>query len=270
MTVRQAIAQIADLGYFSAAKWAVSHILGTDTSQLFLSMDKELSAEESTKYDKLLSRLKNGEPMQYVMGKWQFIDLDIITDKRALIPRPETELLAMKAAEYAKEFDKPKVYDLGCGTGCIGLYVKKETPGAEVTLCDISDEALSLAKENSVALGLDCRFKKFDMLKDDIDSRDMILSNPPYILTEDIAELEVNVKDYEPLLALDGGKDGLDFYRALARISNTALSQYGVGIFEIGIGQREDVCEIFAKYFEKIEVLKDFSNIDRIIIVKRG
>ncbi len=270
MTVRQATAEISNLGYFSAAKWAMAHILGTDAGSLVVAMDREMSKEETAEYEKLLSRLKRDEPMQYVLGSWQFIDLDIKTDRRALIPRPETEMLAMMAAEVAKDFASPIVYDLGCGTGCIGLYVKSRVPEAKVYLCDISDDALSLAKENAETLKLDCTTVKFDMLCGSVLSCDILLSNPPYIPSKDISGLDANVKDYEPISALNGGDDGLVFYRALAKIADGALSKNGVGMFEIGINQSEDVRGIFSKYFNKVEVIKDYNGIDRIIKIKRG
>ena len=270
MTIRQATEKIASLGYYSAAKWATAHALGLDNTDFILSLDREISSGDSLKIEEIICRLKNHEPMQYVLGRWQFIDIEVKTDARALIPRPETELLALKAVEYAKANGARRIADIGCGTGCIGLYIKHCLPETDVTLCDISSEAISLAGENAEALGLECNFIKKDMRKLEKLPCDIMVSNPPYIKTDDIKTLEPNVRDYEPHMALDGGTDGLDCYRALARLAEASLGEGGAVLAEVGIGQSNEVPDIFSAYFKSITLVKDFSGIDRIVIAERG
>ena len=270
MTIRHAIKEISELGYFSAAKWAVAHVLNLNSADFVLSLDREISREDEAEIRAILVRLKRNEPMQYVLSRWQFIDIELKTDRRALIPRPETELLALEALECAGKFKNPKIIDMGCGTGCIGLFIKSRLPESKICLCDISDDALSLARENAEALGLDCSISKCDMLTAEKLPCDIMVSNPPYIKTGDIAALDANVKDYEPVSALDGGADGLDFYRALARLADASLSPEGTLLLEIGIGQSGDIKKILEEYFNDIKVIKDLSGIDRVVTARRG
>ena len=270
MTIRQAIEKITMLGYHSAAKWAVAHALGIDGVDFILSLDKELCEGDEQKVNNIIKRLRANEPMQYVLGKWQFIDIELITDKRALIPRPETELLAMEALQYAKDHGIKKIADIGCGTGCIGLFLKSRIKDAEVTLVDISDDALSLARENAKMLNLECEFLKADMLETDNIPCGLIVSNPPYIKSADINMLDANVKDYEPHTALDGGEDGLIYYRALAKLADASLDANGAVMAEVGIGQSADVEKLFKNYFDETKIIKDLNGIERIVMAKRG
>jgi release factor glutamine methyltransferase len=270
MTIRRAIEKITSLGYYSAAKWAVSQITGINHSKLLLHLDDELSDHNEKAIQDVIARLEKNEPMQYVLGRWQFIDIEIKTDKRALIPRPETELLAEHAVKKAKEVNARSIADIGSGTGCIGLYIKSKIPGVKVSLYDISQDALDLAKENADSLNLECSFMRADMRDIDYLQCDLIVSNPPYIKTCDISGLDANVRDYEPHLALDGGEDGLDYYRALAKLADASFLDKGAILLEIGAEQCKDVKDIFSKYFAKISVIKDFGGIERIVIAERG
>ncbi len=258
MKIRRAIEKIADLGYHTASKWAISHIVGLNHSELFLHLDDEMSDKDAKALDDIVARLENNEPMQYVLGKWQFIDIEIKTDKRALIPRPETELLAHEALKQTQKIGAKSIADVGCGTGCIGLYIKSRMPDAKVTLYDISQDALELARENADSLALHCDFCKADMREMEALDCEIIVSNPPYIKKADIAGLDLNVRDYEPHLALDGGEDGLDYYKALAGIADASFKDVGCILVEIGAKQCEDVIRIFSEYFTKVSVIKDF------------
>ena len=241
-------------------------VLQTTYSSLMLMDDIAFSVSQQRTFDERISRLKNGEPVQYILGSWDFINLNLKVDKRALIPRPETEILALEGADIAIKFDKPKVLDAGCGTGCIGLYIKSTVPGAEVTLCDISAEAISLAKENAKKLHLDVRFKNKDLRKID-EKFDLIISNPPYITKEDMLALDKSVIDYEPPDALYGG-DGLMFYRILSEMHNN-LNANGYIALEIGINQSLAVENLLSKNFEDIKIINDFANIPRVITAKK-
>ena len=179
-------------------------ILNSTYSKLLLSDNINLTTEQESALEDYILRLKNHEPIQYIIGSWDFIDINIKVDKRALIPRPETEILSQEGVNLAKKFKSPKVLDIGCGTGCIGLYIKHMLPNADVTLCDISLDAISLAKENAALLNLDVNFLHKD-IKDVEGIYDVIVSNPPYITGEDMNALDKSVLDYEPHNALYGG-----------------------------------------------------------------
>lgn len=242
-------------------------ILNTTYSKLMLNDTIVLTDSQEDELLGYIKRLKNNEPIQYIIGTWDFIDLQLKVDNRALIPRPETEILAQEGARLAKIFDNPRVLDIGCGTGCIGLYIKHAVPDADVTLCDISEKAISLAKENAQSLNLDVHFVHADM-RDIIGEYDIIISNPPYINKEDMAALDQSVIDFEPENALFGGDDGLEFYKILSVI-HKHLSCCGYLAVEIGIHQSEDVSKLFEENFEDIKVINDFAKIPRVITAKK-
>ena len=269
MTVKQAIDELSAVCLKQHAQWALAHVLGLDYTQLMLSQEKTIKPENLMEIQEIKDRLKNNEPIQYIIGTVQFVDLTIKTDKRALIPRQETELLAMKALECANVFETPKILDIGCGTGCIGLFLKSRLPGADVEMMDLSDDALSLTRENMTDLGLSCTLTKADMLKLETTPCDVIVSNPPYIRTNDIPSMDANVKDFEPYTALDGGIDGLIFYRALSEFANNSLSEKGAIVVETGYGLHTGVADIFRPHFKNIEIFKDFMDIYRVVVAKR-
>ena len=269
MTCRQAIELLVLISSKQEANWAVSKVLDINTAELLLMLDNKLSFEQELKIINIKRRLASDEPIQYILGMWQFIDIKIITDKRALIPRPETEYLALIALDMAKKFESPQILDVGCGGGCIGLYLKSKMKSAEVELIDISQDALTLACENAEMLGIDCKFTLCDMHDLSKTPCDIIVSNPPYIKSLDINMLDISVKRYEPHSALDGGSDGLRYYRALAEFASNSLNENGGIVMEIGINQADDVGSIFAEYFDDIKIINDFNNIQRIITAER-
>ncbi|MCL2386088.1 MAG: peptide chain release factor N(5)-glutamine methyltransferase [Defluviitaleaceae bacterium] len=263
------------------AKLLLSHITGYSTSGIMLHCLREITDSDFAAYDSCLERRRTGEPLQYIMGQWDFMGLTLRTDKRALIPRPETELLVDAAqplfADYmhsnqharleASEKKSPlRVLDVCTGSGCIALAIARLTDGlTEITAVDISDEALSLAKENAEKLGLagQINFIKSDMLDAVSGEFDVIISNPPYILSGEMASLSPTVRDYEPHLALDGGADGLDFYRRLIPQSFKALRAGGALFLEIG---PVAVLELMADAgFENINMMRDYAELERIV-----
>jgi len=245
----------------------LEEILDTTYSKLVLSGDIKLTESQEEELSSYIHRLQNNEPIQYIIGTWDFIDLQLKVDNRALIPRPETEILAQEGVSLANQFESPKVLDIGCGSGCIGLYIKHAVPNASVTLCDISEKALSLAKENSKNLDLDVNFIHSDM-RDIVGEYDIIISNPPYINKEYMDELDTSVKDFEPENALFGGDDGLEFYKVFSVIHNN-LTNCGYLAVEIGVNQSEAVSNLFEVNFEDIKVIDDFANIPRVIVAKK-
>lgn len=218
-----------------------------------------------------LARLVKGEPLQYVLGEWDFRTLTLRCDRRALIPRPETEELVTRVLGYlsACRAGRPFIVDVGTGTGAIALSLAKEYAGDCVILgTDISADAIALARENAVRCKLSDRveFAVADGL-DDFDEPecvDVIVSNPPYIETAVCETLDPRVKDFEPRLALDGGVDGLDFYDRYLGDALNILKPGGAVFFEIGEGQGGAVAKLMGDYgFSEIAVEKDYAGHDR-------
>ncbi len=212
-------------------------------------------------------RAKGGKPLQYLLGTAVFYGYNIKVDARALIPRFDTELLAeqaIKALGKGAGADKTAL-ELCTGSGAIAVTVCKET-GARITASDISQDALDLAEENAKALGADVKFVLGDLFEPIEGKYDVIIANPPYIPTGDMSGLDAEVKDAEPLLALDGGADGLDFYRRIAADYKDYLNPGGVLLLEIGVGQAEAIKELFGE----VEFISDYNNppVQRVAIIK--
>ena len=217
-----------------------------------------------------VKRLAAHEPLQYVIGEWDFRFLTLKCDKRALIPRPETEgLVSLVLKHLEKREGVPFVVDVGTGTGAIILSLAKELKREAILLgSDVSEDAIALARENAARTGLEgkVKFVAMDGL-DDFDEPgliDVIVSNPPYIKTSVCETLDRRVKDYEPRLALDGGASGLDFYDRYLADALNLLRPGGAVFFEIGDDQGDDLRKLFAAYgFEQAEIGKDLAGKDR-------
>ncbi len=204
-----------------------------------------------------------GRPLWYCMGDTEFYGYTIKVDERVLIPRPETELLVENSLKYIDE--GKSVLDLCTGSGAIAIAVSKQSK-ARVTAIDISKDALELAKENAKANEADIEFIESDLFENLSDRKfDVIISNPPYIKKEDLASLQKEVKDFEPMLALDGGKDGLAFYKKICKNAKDYLTEKGVLIMECGFDQAQEIKEML-KGFSKVEIIKDYENIERIVL----
>ncbi len=242
------------------AEWIVSIPLNIKRDDL--SVDRQISASGVDKINKLLAERITGKPLWYCVGDVDFYGYCIKVDERALIPRQETELLVYNAKQFINK--DSKVLDLCTGTGAIAIALKKET-NATVFALDISDDALCLAKDNARNLDAEISFVQSDMFESLAEKDfDVIISNPPYIKLEDIKSLQTEVKDFEPIIALNGGEDGLDFYKIIAKNAKNFLKKGGVLLLEVGFDQAEKVKELLTD-FEKVEIIKDYENIDRII-----
>lgn len=219
-----------------------------------------------------LQRVSKGEPVQYVLGQWDFRKLTLKVDRRALIPRPETEQLVdlVLKSPQVRGADKPLIVDVGTGTGCIILSLAKELRDGVFVGLDISPEALSLAKENAALTGLEGRvlFAESDGCGEfDPASVDVLVSNPPYIPSHVVDGLESHIRDHEPRLALDGGPDGLDVYRALLFDAVMVLKPGGSVFFEIGDEQGPAMREMLEEYgLADVEIVKDYSGRDRFAV----
>lgn len=215
----------------------------------------------------MLWKLKDGQPLQYVLGKWDFYESEFYVGEGVLIPRPETEELVEKAIDYIKTLGNCTVYDLCAGSGCIGLSIAKKCKNAFVYLIEKSENALPYVNKNAKGIenaeiiqGDICEINSFS----DLENADIIISNPPYIKSEDIANLQSEVLK-EPIMALDGGKDGLDFYRIINDNWNNKLKENGRLFLEIGDEQGKDIMPILSN-FDNINVLKDMYGNDRMVV----
>lgn len=216
-------------------------------------------------FNSFIEKRASGLPVAYIIGEKEFMGLNFHLNSDTLIPRPDTECLVEKVLERNR-FSSPRILDLCCGSGCIGISLLKFIPDAVCDLADISEGAMSMAKENAVLNNVAERTDifKLDVLKDSIEKEyDIIVSNPPYIESDVVPTLEVS--RYEPQKALDGGEDGLDFYRLIAEKAYNALKGNGFLALEIGYNQGEAVKKLLEN-FSEVNLYKDYGNNDRVII----
>ena len=240
--------------------------------QLYRDMPLYVSGELEKRVEALVQRRLAGEPVAYIVGEWEFygIPLDISSD--VLIPRADTEVLAERGILRAKAAGEGgRVLDLCAGSGCVGLAIAAHVPECRVVLGELSEGALRVCKQNVRRNNLDARVTclSVDALEPPTSALwdfDVVVCNPPYIPSGDIAGLDVSVKDYEPHMALDGGPDGLEFYRFIASKWKSAIRLGGALLFEVGIGQAPDVEEILAQNgFEQIQTTADTQGIWRVV-----
>lgn len=256
------------------AEILITETLHIDKSKLYIG-SLEISDEASRYIDSLAERRANGEPLQYIIGHVEFLGLVINVGKGVLIPRPETELLAEEAIKQLSVHGlrtRFTVLDLCTGSGCIALAIAKHLPEVFMYGIDQSDVALSYARKNALLNGIDnVTFLNGDLFAPVKGMRfDAIVSNPPYIKTGDIQTLQKEVKEHEPLEALNGGEDGLNFYRRILKHAPEYLKENGMIILEIGFEQADDVLLIASKSgFGRVDFIKDYSGIERICIISR-
>ena len=257
------------------ARNLLCHASGKTVEQLMADQNLYAPEEVCTELDQAVARVKREEPLAYVLGEWEFYGLPLYVDQRVLIPRDDTCAVTELAINQALFLDQdPRILDLCTGSGCIGLAIASRVRDARVTLADVSRDALMVAKKNVTLSRLSGRVScvSANALKTPapfLGKFDMIVSNPPYITEKEMQELPKSVRDYEPHLALYGGTDGLDFYRAIAKNYAVALKPGGYLAFEFGMGQGDDVCRILTENkYQIIERKKDFSNIERAVIAQ--
>ena len=243
------------------ARELVMHSLGVESrAELAANVNKEMNSEQYAELREYILRRKTGEPLQYILGFWEFMGLRFKTDARALIPRQDTETLCEEAIALIKRRGYKTCLDLCAGSGCIGISIANIC-GTEVTLADISEAALSLCRENAEANGVSIRTIKTDMLDEITDKYDIIVCNPPYLTASDMASLQRELT-FEPANALYGGEDGLDFYRRIARDYAQRLNEGGALALEVGIYQAKEV----AKMLGGARIVKDVCGIERAVI----
>ncbi|OGX68626.1 MAG: protein-(glutamine-N5) methyltransferase, release factor-specific [Paenibacillus sp. RIFOXYA1_FULL_44_5] len=289
-TIREAYVQassfLAQAGvpdHAFTAELLLRHLLKWTRSEWFMRWDEPFPVESAAQWDALLARRAAGEPVQYIIEEQEFYGLPFTVTSAVLIPRPETELLVEEAIRLGRklwdEQEKlPTVADIGTGTGAIAVSLAAQCPGWSLIAVDISEQALQIAKRNAEINGVSesIQFRAGDLLKPLISDGiavDMLLSNPPYIPAEEWQGLQREVRDYEPITALVGGADGLDFYRAIIE-QLAELPQYPAIVgFEVGMGQAGDVAQLLQsrKQWEEIRIVRDLAGIERhVIAVAQG
>ena len=251
-------------------------LLNKDKSYIYTYGDKEVSKEVEDKFLKLMKKRASGYPIQYILGQREFMGLDFYLEEGVLVPRPDTEILVEYIIEFIKKKYKDEtinILDLGIGSGAISLSLGFFCENSYIYGVDISPIAIKVANINKERFNLsNVSFYKgdlFDPLKDLNLERTfhIIVSNPPYISSDEIENLDVTVKDFEPRLALDGGLDGLDFYRRITSWSKEYLRDGGLLIYEIGYDQGEKVKKIISlEGFKDVSILKDLQEHDRVVL----
>ena len=254
------------------ARILVGHAAEKSTEALLRDMRLYAADETVEKLDEMLLRRLEGEPVAYITGSWEFYGLPMEVDESVLIPRVDTEVLVETAIDTLTGWKMDaRILDLCCGSGCIGCAIAKEMPATRVVMADISRDALRVSKRNVLINDLTPRVSciEVDALKAPpmfMGSFDLIVSNPPYIPAGDIPGLDASVRDYEPVTALDGGADGLDFYRAITAKWKEVLRPGGVMMFEVGIRQAQDVAALMREAgFRGVETAYDTCGIERVV-----
>jgi release factor glutamine methyltransferase len=252
------------------AERLLAHVLGIDRVRLYMEYDRPLVPDELDAYRALVKRRVSHEPVAYLVGQRGFWNLDLKSDRRALIPRPDTEVIVEEVLERIPEDADLTLVDVGTGTGAIALALKSERPGLRVLATDASADALALARENAELLELDVEFFEGDLLEavpDDVEL-DYVVSNPPYV--EEDFELAPEIRDHEPLSALLAGPEGLDVIRRLVPQAYARLNPGGWLTTEIGFRHGESVPEIFRDAdFEDVSLRKDYNDQPRAVSGRR-
>lgn len=243
--------------------FVLTQVLDVDLSKLLVM--SEIDIKSAKKCTKIAKKMQKGMPLNLIFKKQNFFGRDFITSKKVLKPRLDSEILVAETLKIAKSGQS--VLDLCCGSGIVGITLNLEK-NMKATLCDISKYAIKLSKKNAKALGADVAIYKSDMFKNVAGKFDFICINPPYIKSGEIEKLDDAVKKFDPLLALDGGDDGLKFYRIIEKEFKKFLNKNGVLLLEIGFDQAKEVQEIFKNF--KTSVVKDFGGNDRVVIVKEA
>ena len=259
------------------ARMLVCHVSGKSQAEFLADRDLYASEKVVEGVEAALKRLLADEPIAYILGQWEFYGLPLRVSPHVLIPRDDTCAVAELAIRQALFLEKdPRILDLCCGSGCIGLAIASRVKDAKVTLADLSLDALAVAKENTALNKLSGRVRciQANALKPAfpfLGKYDMIVSNPPYITGEEMKELPKSVAVYEPHMALYGGEDGLDFYRSIAKNFAPALKPGGYLAFEFGDTQGDDVCRILEENgYTILERTRDYNDRERAVLAQYG
>lgn len=274
MDARKRFKQAGISGYSQEARILLAHVAGKKPEEFYRDIRLYTSAQYEEEAELMIERRLKGEPLAYLTGSWEFYGLPLVITKDVLIPRTDTEIVAETAIKLIRG-GTARVLDLCCGSGCLGLAIAANAQSVKIVLVDNSNAALRVSRINAALNRLSSRTSCIngDALGDPgvfLGTFDMIVSNPPYIKTSDIAGLDSSVREYEPVGALDGGEDGLDFYRSICKKWARLLNRGGFLVFECGIGQSGDVRAIGeANGLDYIEIVKDTLDIDRVVVFQK-
>ena len=264
------------------AELLLAHVLKLPRMKLYLNFERALTDGETDTFRELTKRRAQREPLQHITGSTSFCGFEIAVNRNVLVPRPETEILAELGWQFLSTIhsELPTALDFGTGSGCIAIALAAKTPTAKITALDVSPEALEMGKQNAAKNNVEWRiefvqgngFEALDSHGQDARATvkfDLIVSNPPYIPTAEIATLDPEVRDYDPRGALDGGADGLDFYRWLATQARPFLKPGGKIMLEFGDGQGDAIREIFTSQNWIVEAIReDYTQRQRILIAR--
>ena len=254
-------------------KLLIEYVFNIKKEQIILNYDNEIKKEKILEFSNLLDKLKNGVPIQYIINKQEFMGIDFYVNENVLIPQPDTEILVEEVIKYCNIIKKErkqkiKMLDLCTGSGAIAVSLAKYIGNAEIYATDISIEALNIAKKNAENNNIVIKFILSNMFNEIREKEfDLIVSNPPYIESSTINKLDQEVKN-EPRLALDGGEDGLKFYKIISENVDEYIKQDGVIFLEIGYNQKDKVNQMFNKKYN-VKFVKDLANNDRVLIIKK-
>ena len=255
------------------AELLLMFVLGQERAYLYAHPERELTAEEQDRYDEVIRERARGCPTQYITGHQEFWGLDLLVSPAVLIPRPETEHLVETVLELVKQREpeeKLRLIDVGTGSGCIALALASELTQAEIHACDLSDEALEMARANAARLGLENRiaFRKSDLLSAYAgETFDFVVSNPPYVGESEADKVQRQVREFEPKVAVFSGQEGMDIYRRLIPQAKVALKRGGWFAAEIGFSAESKVRELMAGW-DEVQVTPDLQGIPRVIAAR--
>ena len=248
----------------------MQYVLKIDRNHLIINRDYEVDIDEEKKYKAYIEEIIKSKPVQYITNNQDFMKLNFYVDENVLIPQPDTEILVEEVIKNIDPKENIKILDMCTGSGCIGISLAKYIENVKVTLVDISQKTIEIAKKNAIQNNVEDKseFIQSNMFENIREKFDIIVSNPPYIKTDVIQTLDKQVQK-EPHIALDGGKDGLDFYKILINESYKYLKKGGKIFLEIGYDQKQEVENLVkqSKKYKKIEAIKDLSQNDRVIIL---
>ena len=252
------------------ARLLLQYVLDKPRQYIIVYDNKEIDKQQQWQYFVNIEKLTRGVPLQHITHRQEFMKMDFFVDENVLIPRPDTEILVEEVIKIAQKYNSPRILDLCTGSGAIAISLKKFVPNADITAVDISEKALEIAQRNAKKLETKINFLKSDLF-DKLDNKkfDIIVSNPPYIRKDEIKKLSEEVQK-EPKIALDGGEDGLDFYRIITEQAINYLKTGSFLCFEIGYNQKNDVIKIIEdeQNYKNTYCKKDLYGNDRIIITQ--
>ncbi|HUD20996.1 MAG TPA: peptide chain release factor N(5)-glutamine methyltransferase [Candidatus Saccharimonadales bacterium] len=268
--------RLKDAGYVHGDREVaiiLSKLLGIDSNELFNRYDNEVSPALAETLEKQVSRRLKGEPVAYIVGTQQFMSWEFLSDHRALIPRPETETLTETVIRLirAHHLEGGKFLEIGTGAGIISICLKKHFPEAEITATDISDEALELAEENAKRLKVDVKFVESDLFQNvPKDKYDLIVANLPYVPTQKLDFVSDQILDWEPMVAIEAGEDGLKYLEPFLRQAPKFLKKDGIIALEFWHTHGDRVCDMVEKYLSEygVKIEKDLAGFDRYAIIQ--